>query len=126
MLAIDRDSGENGRVTYSLKHGKGKAKFRIHSETGVIYAAKTFEKDTEYDLVVRAEDNGTPKKTQTSLVSVVIVPVPAENLHPPQIKTKNQHVEVTESDSPGFLVTLIQASDDDNDQLWYYLIGTIN
>lgn len=122
MLAIDRDSGENGRVTYSIKPGKGKAKFRIHPDTGVIYAAKTFEPDTEYDLIVRAEDNGLPKKTQTTLVSVFVVATSEENAHSPQIKTSDQHVEVTENDLPGFLVTLIQAYDDDNDQLWFDII----
>lgn len=124
-MAIDRDSGENGRVTYSLKPGKGKAKFRIHADTGVIYAAKTFEPDTEFDLIVRAEDNGFPKKTQTTLVSVIVVAMPMENAHQPEIKTSNQHVEVTENDSPGFLVTLIQAHDEDNDQLWFDIIGEL-
>lgn len=126
MLAIDNDIGENGRVTYSIKSGKGKAKFRVNPDTGVVYAAKSFEPDTEYDITMRAEDNGLPKKSQTTLVSVIVVTVPSttDNLHAPQIKTTDQHVEVTESDSAGFLVTLIQAYDDDNDQLWFDIIGT--
>lgn len=119
--------GENGRVTYLIKSGKGKAKFRINADTGVIYAAKQFEPDAEYDIIVRAEDNGLPKKSQTTLVSVIVVDMPTSkenNAHPPQIKTNDQHVEVTENDNPGFLVTLIQAYDDDNDQLWFDIIGT--
>lgn len=123
MLAIDRDSGKNGNVTYSLKSGKGKAKFRIDPYTGIIYAAKTFEAEMEYDLMVRAEDNGEPKRMSTARVSIVVVPVPELSENPPQIKSPNQHVDVTESDSPGFLVTLIQANDDDNDQLWYDIVG---
>lgn len=126
VLAIDRDIGENGRVTYSIKSGKGKAKFRIAADTGVIYAAKAFESDAEYDIIVRAEDNGLPKKSQTTLVSVIVVDTPTskENANPPQIKTSDQRVEVTENDNPGFLVTLIQAYDEDNDQLWFDIIGT--
>lgn len=123
VLAIDRDIGENGRVTYSIKPGKGKAKFRIHPDTGVVYAAKTFEPDTEYDLVVRAEDNGLPKKTQTTLVSVIVLSIQNENVHAPQIRTNDQHVDVTENDAHGFLVTLIQAHDEDNDHLWFDIIG---
>lgn len=126
MLAIDIDIGENGRVTDSIKSGKGKAKFRVNADTGVVYAAKPFEPDTEFDITMRAEDNGLPKKSQTTLVSVIVVTAPPakDNLHAPQIKTIDQHVEVTESDSPGFLVTLIQAYDDDNNQLWFDIIGT--
>ena len=123
VLAIDRDAGENGRVTYSIKSGKGKAKFRIHPDTGVIYAAKTFEADTEFDLMVRAEDNGVPKKAQMARVTVVVVDVPKTSEHPPQIKISDHHVEVTENDNPGFLVTLVQAFDQDDDQLWYDIIG---
>lgn len=125
VLAIDRDIGDNGRATYSIKSGKGKAKFRIDADTGVIYAAKQFETDTEFDIVVKAEDNGLPKKSVTTLVSVIVVDTPTskENANPPQIKTNDQHVEVTENDNPGFLVTLIQAYDDDNDQLWFDIIG---
>jgi protocadherin Fat 1/2/3 len=122
-LAIDRDQNENGRVTYSIKQGRGKAKFRIHPDTGVVYAAKVFERETEYDLVVRADDNGVPKKSQTARVSVAVVDVPDESEFAPQIKIPNQHVEVTESDTPGFLVALIQASDEDDNQLWYDIIG---
>jgi protocadherin Fat 1/2/3 len=125
VLAIDRDQNENGRVTYSIKQGRGKAKFRIHPDTGVVYAAKVFERDAEYDLVVRAEDNGTPKRSQTARVSVVVVNVPDESTFAPQIKIPNQHVEVTESDSPGFLVALIQATDEDDNQLWYDIIGEL-
>lgn len=73
--------------------------------------------------MVRAEDNGTPKRTQTARVSVIVVTTPKESLHAPQIKTADQHVEVTESDVPGFLVTLVQAYDEDNDQLWYDIVG---
>ncbi|XP_055371961.1 fat-like cadherin-related tumor suppressor homolog [Condylostylus longicornis] len=122
VLAIDNDSGENGRVTYAIKSGKGKTKFRIHPDTGVIYAAKPFEADTEYDLAVRAEDNGQPKRSHTTRVNVVVVPIPDISEHAPIIKSSEHEVEVTESDRPGFLVTLIQATDEDNEQLWYDII----
>ncbi|XP_021704618.1 fat-like cadherin-related tumor suppressor homolog isoform X2 [Aedes aegypti] len=124
VLATDQDIGENGRVTYSIKSGRGKAKkFRIDPDTGIIYAAKTFEVDTEYDLMVKAEDNGVPKKSQQARVSIAVVEVPGKSENPPVLKTIDQHVEVTESDTPGFLVALIQAIDYDGEQLWYDIIG---
>ncbi|XP_055595283.1 fat-like cadherin-related tumor suppressor homolog isoform X3 [Uranotaenia lowii] len=124
VLATDQDIGENGRVTYSIKSGRGKAKkFRIDPDTGVIYAAKTFEVDSEYDLLVKAEDNGVPKRSQQARVSIAVVDVPAKSENPPVLKTIDQHVEVTENDTPGFLVALIQAIDYDGEQLWYDIIG---
>uniref|UniRef100_A0A182FUB6 Cadherin domain-containing protein n=1 Tax=Anopheles albimanus TaxID=7167 RepID=A0A182FUB6_ANOAL len=122
VLATDKDIGENGRVSYSIKPGRGKAKkFRIDPDTGVIYAARTFDVDTEYDLLVRAEDHGEPKRSQQARVVVSVVGVPAESEHAPVVKS--EHVELTESDVPGFLVVLIMASDDDGDQLWYDIVA---
>ncbi|XP_058065437.1 fat-like cadherin-related tumor suppressor homolog [Anopheles bellator] len=124
VLATDQDIGENGRVTYSIKPGRGKAKkFRIDPDTGVIYAARSFDVDTEYDLLVRAEDHGVPKRSQQARVVVAVVGVPVESEHAPVVKTGDQHVELTESDVPGYLVTLIQASDHDGEQLWYDIVG---
>lgn len=111
-------------MTYSIKSGRGKAKkFRIDPDTGIIYAAKSFEVDTEYDLMVKAEDNGVPKKSQQARVSIAVVEVPGKSENPPVLKTIDQHVEVTESDTPGFLVALIQAVDYDGEQLWYDIVG---
>ncbi|XP_038113282.1 fat-like cadherin-related tumor suppressor homolog isoform X3 [Culex quinquefasciatus] len=124
VLATDQDMGENGRVTYSIKSGRGKAKkFRIDPDTGIIYAAKSFEVDTEYDLLVKAEDSGVPKKSQQARVSIAVVDVPAKSENAPVLKTIDQHVEVTESDTPGFLVALIQAMDYDGEQLWFDIVG---
>lgn len=74
-------------------------------------------------MTVRAEDNGVPKRAQMARVSIVVVSIPKESEHPPRIKTSDQHVEVTENDNPGYLVTLVQAYDEDNDQLWFDIIG---
>lgn len=76
----------------------------------------------EFDLIVRAEDNGEPKKSATARFSILVVAVPDESDHSPQIKTPNQHVEVTENDNAGFLVTLIHAIDEDDDKLWFDII----
>lgn len=88
-----------------------------------MYAAKNFEPEAEFDLLVRAEDNGVPKRVQSARVSVLVVAVAKRSEHAPQVKTHDQHVEVTENDAPGFLVTLVQAYDEDNDQLWFDIIG---
>lgn len=121
VLAFDKDIGENGRITYSIKSGKGKAKFRIHPDSGIVYAAKSFDQDS-YDLVIRAEDNGNPKKVRTTSVHVEIVDAPDDSVHAPKIISLDQSVDVTENDQPGYLVTYIQAEDIDNDRLWYDII----
>ncbi|KAH8379347.1 hypothetical protein KR009_004338 [Drosophila setifemur] len=118
--AIDSDDGDNGRITYSIKSGKGKNKFRIDSQRGHIYIAKPLESDNEFEIHIKAEDNGTPKKSQTARVNIVVVPInPNSQSAPIILKKSTDVVDLTENDKPGFLVTQILAIDDDNDQLWY-------
>ncbi|KAL9905398.1 fat-like cadherin-related tumor suppressor homolog isoform X2 [Glossina fuscipes] len=119
VQAVDNDVGENGRVSYSIKSGKGKNKFRIDSDNGLIFVTKFIESDGDYELIIRAEDHGSPKRSQTARLNVVVLPILEISPNAPIIKTQDSVVEVTESDRPGFLVTLIQAVDKDNDYLWY-------
>jgi len=79
------------------------------------------ESDNEFEIHIKAEDNGIPKKSQTARVNIVVVPVNPNSQNAPLIvkKTSDNVVDLTENDKPGFLVTQILAVDDDNDQLWY-------
>nr|CAD7256660.1 unnamed protein product [Timema shepardi] len=86
---------------------------------------ETFDSNTltgDPILRIRAEDNGTPKRSQTTRVSIQVSGIPKESPHPPTIKSSNQEVEITESDSVWFLVALIQAVDEDGDMLWYNIV----
>lgn len=122
VLAFDKDEGDNGRVRYSIKSGKGKNKFRIHPENGIVYAAKTsFDQDV-YEFNVKAEDNGSPqKKAKSTTVRVEVVKIGESSPSPPVVKS-DPAVDVAESDLPGSLITDIQAEDQDGDYLWYEII----
>lgn len=68
-------------------------------------------------------DMGSPNRSSTARVSVKVAAVPVTSEHAPIIKSPDQRVEVTESDAVGFLVALVQASDQDGDTLWYKIVG---
>ena len=72
---------------------------------------------------VRATDYGSPNKSTTARVSVQVMAIPENSKHPPVFKQPDQRVEVTESDIIGFLVALVQATDEDGDMLWYKIVG---
>nr|CAD7424977.1 unnamed protein product [Timema monikensis] len=122
VLANDDDIGPNGDLQYSILSGRGMGKFKIHQKTGLVYAQRSFQAGQEYDLRIQAEDNGAQKKNQATRVSIQVLRVPKHSAHPPTFKAPNQVVEVTESDSVGFLVALIQAGDEDEDRLWYNIV----
>ncbi|XP_053598514.1 fat-like cadherin-related tumor suppressor homolog isoform X2 [Microplitis demolitor] len=122
VLANDKDVGENGNITYSIKGGRGKGKFRIHPTTGMVYSQKGFEVGQEYEMMIRAADNGDPQRSHQTRVSVQVVELPKDSKYPPEFKSANQTATVTESDQVGFLVALVQATDQDGDTLWYDIV----
>ncbi|XP_039294510.1 fat-like cadherin-related tumor suppressor homolog [Nilaparvata lugens] len=121
--AVDRDIGNNAELHYSIKSGRGKGKFGIHPSTGTVYSQRSFAAGQEYDLLVKATDYGSPNKSSTARVSVTVKDTPEESPHAPVIRQPDQRVQVTESDTVGFLVALVQATDEDGDMLWYYIVG---
>ncbi|XP_014210543.1 fat-like cadherin-related tumor suppressor homolog [Copidosoma floridanum] len=122
VLAHDADTGNNGKIQYSIKSGKGKGKFKIHPDTGMVYSRREFEAGQEFDMIIRAADGGEPVRSHQARISVQVVETPKESAHAPVFKSPTQSVVVTESDSVGFLVALVQATDKDNDSLWYDII----
>ncbi|XP_076387964.1 FAT atypical cadherin kugelei isoform X3 [Megachile rotundata] len=122
VLANDKDIGDNGKIQYSIKGGRGKGKFKIHPTTGMVYSQRGFEAGQEYEMMIKAADSGEPQRSHQTRVSVQVVEVPKESENPPVFKTNNQRAEVTESDEVGFLVALMQATDKDGDSLWYDIL----
>lgn len=72
-----------------------------------------------YDLTIKCEDNGNPKKVKTTAVRIGVVKVNEDSPNPPRIISSDQVVDVTENDQPGYLITDFQAQDEDGDRLWY-------
>lgn len=73
---------------------------------------------------VKASDNGRPQKSNSCLVLINLVPVLKSSPNPPTLHEEHEvHVSVLESDSVGHHVKLVEASDEDGDQLWFDIIG---
>lgn len=71
---------------------------------------------------IKATDNGTPHRSNICKVSVKIVEVPETSKYAPVVKPPSP-VQLTEGDKIGFLASMIQATDADNDTLWYDIVG---
>ena len=71
MTAKDRDSGENGHISYSIANIEAEdIPFDIDHVTGVIKSRRLIDFETEqreYKLQVRASDWGLPHRRQTEL-----------------------------------------------------------
>ncbi|XP_074866163.1 protocadherin alpha-C2-like [Carettochelys insculpta] len=134
VKATDPDANENAQVSYSLLGGDIQglpitSYVSIKSDTGNIYAVNSFdyEKLREFQVVVQAQDAGSPALSSTATVHVYVVDL---NDHAPQIlyptstNASTALEMIPRSASAGYLVTKVIAMDADSGQnawLFYQL-----
>ncbi|KAJ8317251.1 hypothetical protein KUTeg_005155 [Tegillarca granosa] len=109
ISACDIDEGDNSRLTYIISAGDSNNDFKI--ESGVIFTAKTLDRETiaVYNLVIEVSDNGSPTNTATVTATVTISDI---NDNRPSFTT-NFAFTVSESLAINGNVGTISASDAD-------------
>ena len=116
MTAKDPDEGVSGTVSYAIVGSvipKSISLFRIHSSSGKIKTVKAldYEDMKEHTLIIKATDQGVPKKT--SLFSVVIS-VDDVNDHKPVFLRSEFQAEVNVDASSGTSILKVFATDGDD------------
>ncbi|KAK0149004.1 Protocadherin Fat 3 [Merluccius polli] len=74
VMAVDRDKGINGEVSYYLKDNHGH--FEMNKHTGILTLKKAFESDlsnVEYQMVIYARDGGHPPLSTTIEFTITVV-----------------------------------------------------
>ncbi|XP_012936418.1 cadherin-related tumor suppressor, partial [Aplysia californica] len=117
--AIDKDSGYNGIVKYSLRdlEDRGlKDLFQLEIDSGELTVLKPLDRETTpmYVLTVVAEDQGGRGLTGTATVTVLVKDV---NDHSPVFESNGPYVaHVTENRVAGTEVVRVSAADGDEGQ----------
>ncbi|KAM3840739.1 protocadherin alpha-C2-like [Vipera latastei] len=135
--ATDLDAYANAYISYSLITGEIQGQpasfyVSIQSETGNIYAVRSFDYETlrEFQIVVQAQDAGMPSLSSTATVHIYVLD---QNDHVPQIlyPISMNNSAATEmiphSANSGYLVTKVIAIDGDSGQnawLFFHLAQT--
>jgi len=114
IVAVDADSGDNGRLTYEITGGNGEGRFRINPQTGIIElvkslppAAEDVEKSGRFSLVISAKDNGQPESKKSSLNLQLIVQGSHNN--PPRFLQAVYHASILENVPSGSFVLQVTA-----------------
>ncbi|XP_076448228.1 protocadherin Fat 4-like [Babylonia areolata] len=124
VVATDRDSGQNGTITYTAVGGNGMSLFTVDPDTGNVTTSGPLDRETrrDYSLLVRAADRGTPSLSSTVLVAIVVMDA---NDHAPVFTPAEFVVSVSEDVNVGTVVTSVAAEDGDaqprNNRLNYRL-----
>lgn len=108
VFAIDRDIGENAKLSYSIVSGNIGNAFDIDPLMGIISVAKELDINSmpEFMLQVKATDGGSP--SLSSQVPVHVIIVMADN-DPPRFTKPYSGVEVYENLPIGMFVVQIDA-----------------
>uniref|UniRef100_A0A0P4WGF4 Cadherin domain-containing protein n=1 Tax=Scylla olivacea TaxID=85551 RepID=A0A0P4WGF4_SCYOL len=114
VLAVDRDGGENGRVTYTILSGNTYGTFDINKTTGQVFTARQvdYELTTEYMLQVKAVDSSATNP-QSSIINVKIE-VQDENDQAPVFKDDPVIFSISENTAIGTPVWNFTATDLDS------------
>lgn len=124
VVAIDKDSGDNGRITYDIVSGNDDDTFLINTNTGHISLGKALcGNDTnelhhyysgngaistgKYSLVVIAIDHGLPMPQETRISMQIIIQGSTTN--PPRFTESVYHVNISENIPIGNFVIRVHA-----------------
>ncbi|XP_027901341.1 protocadherin-16-like [Xiphophorus couchianus] len=127
VLATDRDSGSNGRLNYRFLHTD--RHFQINTHTGEISTRMTLDREQQssYQLMVVVQDGGSPPRSATGTVFITVLD---DNDNDPTFihsqSGKNVIIQVTEGQSAGAVLGILQAQDPDegeNGTIIYSLSG---
>ncbi|XP_016072740.1 PREDICTED: protocadherin-16 [Miniopterus natalensis] len=132
VYASDRDSGPNGRLTYSLRQVSEDSKaFRIHPQTGEVTTLQTLdrERQSSYQLLVQVQDGGSPPRSTTGTMHIAVLDLNDNSptfLQASGAAGGGLPIQVADRVPPGTLVTTLQAKDPDegeNGTILYTLTG---
>lgn len=72
ISATDKDEGNNAKITYTISGGNSQEFFKINSLTGALSLQKPldYEDTNQYTLKIRAQDSGSPPKTNSTTVNI--------------------------------------------------------
>lgn len=112
VKATDADQGNNAAIRYAIIGGNTQSQFSIDSLTGDVSLVKPldYESIRSYRLVIRAQDGGSPSRSNTTQLLINVKDV---NDNAPRFYTSLFQESVTESVPVGYSIVRVQAYDAD-------------
>ena len=113
VQADDSDAGTLGEVSYSITSGNSNNNFAIDSTSGEITVNGDIDREviSEYTLIIRAQDGGSPARSDRSIVVITVDDI---NDNSPIFQRSSYTITVREDiDVPADLLTLVATDADE-------------
>ncbi|XP_030415053.1 LOW QUALITY PROTEIN: protocadherin Fat 3 [Gopherus evgoodei] len=125
VFATSKDIGTNAEITYLIRSGNEKGKFRINSKTGSISVieALDYEMCKDFYLRVEAKDGGMPALSAITTVNINVTDV---NDNAPKFNQEAYSAVISEDASVGDSVIMLIAEDQDsptNGQIHFSIVN---
>ncbi|XP_073505793.1 protocadherin gamma-C5-like isoform X19 [Phyllobates terribilis] len=116
LNATDQDEGANGEIQFSFDHHTSESAqeiFSLNEQNGEIYIKGhvDFEKQSFYELSIKAEDKGFPKLEGNCIVHIEVEDV---NDNSPEIAFSTMAVNIPENAPIGSVIGFINVKDKDS------------
>ena len=112
IKAIDSDQGNNAAIRYAIIGGNTQSQFSIDSLTGDVSLVKPLDYETlrSYRLVIRAQDGGSPARSNTTQLLINVKDV---NDNAPRFYTSLIQESISENVPTGYSIVKVQSYDAD-------------
>nr|XP_046152091.1 protocadherin Fat 2-like [Oncorhynchus gorbuscha] len=109
VKAVDKDTGSNAQIIYSLHSGNVDNTFAIDGELGSITIAKPLDSlpQEQFHLTVKATDQGFPQHSDLCSVSITVL---LSDRTPPRFPSDEFFAEVSEASALGTPVITVSAA----------------
>ncbi|XP_055386024.1 protein dachsous [Condylostylus longicornis] len=120
VIATDKDSGNNGKITYSILSGNKDESFKIDSNTGLIRLSRSLQINSspKFNLIISASDNGIPSRKVQLYLQIFINSV--TNV-PPRFFQPVYRVNISESTPIGSILARVGAKSFNSNENAYLL-----
>ncbi|XP_075775493.1 protocadherin Fat 3 isoform X6 [Pelodiscus sinensis] len=125
VFATSKDIGTNAEITYLIRSGNEKGKFRINSKTGSISVieALDYEMCKDFYLIVEAKDGGMPALSAVTTVNINVTDV---NDNAPKFNQEAYSAVISEDAAVADSVIMLIAEDQDsptNGQIHFSIVN---
>ena len=123
--ATDKDKGANAEIVYTILSGNIDNDFEYDGATGKLKAKNVLDRErtSVYTLGVKAADNGSPSRSSTVVVQIVVLD---QNDNAPVFSKDPYNCEIDENSAANSLVCSVSATDKDdgvNSDVTYELVA---
>ncbi|KAK3610532.1 hypothetical protein CHS0354_008967 [Potamilus streckersoni] len=119
----DHDS-PNNLIGYSIVSGISNSEFSVNQWLGKIVTNRALDRESQasYNLMIKVVDYGTPSKSVTTTLSVIITDI---NDFRPVFSHGDQHIYVAEDETIGTFLIQVNATDNDTGLAGVYFFSII-